>query len=475
MKRRTLLQAAVAIPLAGVVPPAWSLQPDENMTPMPFGFGGAKKMLYDVRQRPQAVYLNDTVYIGFKGGAGPADAGGSSGANTHTMLLSYDPESREFSKPITFGKRSTDHHHCPVVWADETDHLHLVHRCHNSPGTHLVAKRPGDMGESESEWSTLAEIAPMVSYPTVFRIYDDKELIYFRTGGHSSSWSYRVSDDNGQSWSAPPNDVTNMDLSLFPEWSSYQAKILSRDGKYLHVVFTDYDDVKSNDPQRLYNPRYEKPVRNDWKYNLSYLRINLQTHEVSNFEGEILETPVDYGTARTKCQIWDTVWRGAGVPPALSLDEQGNPEVLHVLSEENTETHGYYYVRFVDGDWHKTRITGSNHQWNSGYLKRDDNGQLNAYVITGEGYFHQEGVLDSHGGGRIEHWVSRDRGDTWSKRRDITPDAEQYPGWRFNNVQPVLRPDGTAVDGMLIFYGWPDPIKPDAVAFLLDESDGKPV
>ena len=471
MKRRDLLQAAVAIPLVSMVPQVWSRQPDEDIAPMPFGFGGAKKMLYDVRQRPQAVYLNDTVYIGFKGGAGPEYAGGSSGGRTHTMLLSYDPRSRQFSKPMTFGERSSDHHHCPIVFADETDHLHLIHGCHNSPGTHLIAKRPGEMGESESDWVTAAEIAPMLSYPTIFRISDDKELIYYRTGGHSSSWAYQISEDNGRSWTGPANDVTNLDIINHPEWSSYQAKIPSRDGKYLHVVFTDYDDVKSNDPERLYNPRYKKPVRNDWKYNLSYLRINLETHEVQNHDGEVLKTPVDIETARAQCQIWNTDWRGAGVPPALCLDEHGEPSALHVLSEDDLETHNYYYVRYEDGKWLQTPITASNHQWNSGYLKRDDNGQLHAYVIVGDGYLAEEGVLNSHGGGRIEHWVSKNQGNTWSKRRDITPDSGKYPGWRFNNVQPVLRPDGTAVDGMLIFYGWPDPIKPEAVAFLLDESN----
>ena len=317
----------------------------------------------------------------------------------------------------------------------------------------------------------LPEIAPMVSYPTVFRLHDDSDLLYYRAGGHSSSWSYRITHDNGRSWTGPEDDVTNLDLINFPEWSSYQAKVLSKDHKTLHVVFTDYDDVKSGDPNRLYNPRYEMPVRNDWKYNLSYLKIDLETHEVRNHQGDLLKTPVDLETARTRCQIWDTVWRGAGVPPAISLDDDGIPEALHVLSEENLETHSYYYVRFEDGEWRNTRITASNHQWNSGYLKRDNNGRLHAYVIVGDGYQDKQGVNYSHGGGSIEHWLSNDKGNTWDRHRDITPDSTQYPGWNFNNIQPVVRPDGSAVDGMLVFYGWLDGKKPDAVAFLLDESD----
>jgi hypothetical protein len=472
MKRRNLLQAAVAIPFAGLLPPVWSREADETVAPMPFGFGGSKKMLYDVRQRPQAVYFKGKVFISYKGGgSAPADGGRESVAPTHAMLLSYDPMSRQFSDPVKFGKRTSDHHDCPVVWVDKEDYFHFLYRCHNEPGIHLVSKRPGSMGESESDWTALPDIAPMVSYPTIFRLHDDRELVYFRTGGHSSSWSYRITSDQGRNWTGPENDVTNLDLINFPEWSSYQAKILSKDRKTLHVVFTDYDDVKSNDPNRLYNPRYEKIVGNNWKYNLSYLKIDLETYEVRNHEGELLETPVHMETARTRCRIWDTVWRGAGVPPALSLDDNGNPEVLHILSEEDIKTHSYYYVRFEDGEWRNTRITASNHQWNSGYLKRDKQDHLHAYVIVGDSYQDKEGINYSHGGGRIEHWVSKDKGNTWNLHRDITPDAAQYPGWSFNNVQPVLRPDGSAVDGMLLFYGWLDARKPDAVAFLLDETN----
>ena len=84
------------------------------------------------------------------------------------------------------------------------------------------------------------------------------------------------------------------------------------------------------------------------------------------------------------------------------------------------------------------------------------------FVLLGE-----KGLVN---GGRIEHWVSKDQGNSWSLRRDITPDAAQYPGWAFNNVQPVVRPDGSIVDDMLIFYGWLDATNPDGVAFLLDET-----
>ena len=347
----------------------------------------------------------------------------------------------------------------------------MLHGCHKTPGMHVISKRPADMGTSEDDWIEGGQVAPGISYPTVFKVLGDQEVIYYRTDGHSSSWTYSLSADQGKTWTPREKDVTDMDLVSHPEWSSYQCKIASKDGKFLHVIFTDYDDIKSNDPKRLYNPRYKKPVRNDWKYNLSYVKINLETHEVMNDNNEVLETPVNYYTAKEKCLIWDTDWRGAGVPPAVMLDGNGDPAVLHVLSEGDLETHTYYYVRKdKTGRWTQTAITSSNHQWNSGYIKRDDKGHLHAYIIAGEGYFDKEGINNDHGGGRIEEWVSKDDGYTWNLLRDLTPDDKKYEGMSFNNVQPILDRDGNAVDGMMIFYGWKHETEPDGIAFLIDES-----
>jgi len=475
MKRRDFVKTALAVPIAGVMP-RWSWASDKTEGIMAFGHRGGKKMLYDNRQRPQAVYLNGKVFIGYKGnsvGAVKANNGLRSGGGiAYTLLISYDPATRIFSEPVQLGKPTTDHHYCPIVWADNMDHLHVLHGCHNKPGIHLISKKPGEMGQDESSgWIQAEEIAPSISYPTLFKVYDNRQVIYYRTGGHTSSWSYKLSSDNGHTWKARKKDVTDLDLVSHPDWSTYHCKVISADGKFLHVIFTDYDDNKAKDPKRFYNPRYKHAVSNEWKYNLSYVKINLETQEVLNERNEVLDTPVDYYTARDKCRIWDTDWRGAGVPPAVMLDENDNPAVLHVLSEQDIEIHTYYYVRKDNtGRWEKTPITASNHQWNSGYIRRDKKGHIHAYVIVGEGYLDLPGVNNTHGGGRIEQWVSKDKGYTWSKHRDITPDSMKYAGMRYNNVQPVLRPDGSAVDGMLLFYGWKDKTEPDGVAFLLDES-----
>ncbi len=433
---------------------------------LPFGDAGKFKMLYDVRQRPQSVLLHDRLYLVYNADAVPTANGRG---EARPMLITYDPRERTFSESVPLGPRHSDHHFSPIIWADEADFLHVLHGCHKTPGTHLVSSEPVRADTSGIAWREGSTIAAKLSYPTVYRVEGDREVIYYRTGGHTSSWSYRISDDNGRTWKGPVNAVTDLDSKGRLDWSSYQTKIPSRDGRYLHVVYTDYDDNKHTpSEERFFNPRYDHSVNNEWKYNLSYLRVDLRNHDVWNADGERLRTPIDIDYSKAKCQIWDTEFRGAGIPPALALDGRGEPTFLHVLSGADIRSHQFYYVRRVAEGWRQTAICPSNHQWNSGHLRHAANGDIHAYVVSEEGYL-AGGYMDGHGGGRIEEWVSTDAGETWHRRRVLSPQGETYAGWRFNNVQPVLHPDGSEVPGMLLFYGWKDPSRPEARAFLLHE------
>ncbi len=445
----------------------WAEEQSKTLNIIPFGEAGKFKMLYDCRQRPQSVYLNDKLYIVYNGEAKPSRNGTG---KAYPLLITYNPRNRSFSQPVRLGqKSSSDHHYSPIIWADEDDFLHVLFGCHRTPGTHLISNHPIQKKTSNITWEKMPQIAPKLSYPTVYRIHGDKEMIYYRTDGHTSSWTYRISEDNGKTWTGPRNEVTDLDSRGKLDWSSYQTKLPSKDGKHLHVVYTDYDDNKNSPKdERFYNPRYDQLVSNEWKYNLSYVKIDLQTQVVRNAAGKILKTPIDLDYSKANCQIWDTKWRGAGIPPVISLNEFDEPTFLHVLSEDDIKSHRYYYVRREKGKWKQTPICNSNHQWNSSYLARDKKGTLHAYVITGKDYL-EGGYMDRHGGGRIEQWISQDKGNNWKKSHDLMHGQKDYIGWRYNNIQPVLRPDGSIVEGMLLFYGWKDKDAPEARAFLLHE------
>ena len=116
-----------------------------NQFTMAFGEGGQIKMLYDRRQRPQSIYLNNKVHIVFNAGG---QIGASHKARTKPMAITYDSVTREFSEVVTLGPGKKDHHYCPVIWADEDDYLHVLYGCHSTPGTHLISKQPGSIGSS---------------------------------------------------------------------------------------------------------------------------------------------------------------------------------------------------------------------------------------------------------------------------------------------------------------------------------------
>lgn len=458
---------------------AMEFEKKTDFTVVSFGSGGQLKMIYDRRQRPQAIYMNDKVYIGYNGGA-PMDA--IRREKTYPFVIAFDPKTKSLSSPIQLdNKGSRDQHYCPVIWADNNDFLHVLFGCHRTPGTHLISKNVADIGNRVEDWSVGPEIRHSLSYPTIYHISENRQVVYFRTGEHRSSWSYLVSGDEGQTWSGPKNDVTDLNMGGetaevddpidLNEWSSYHTCLPSKDGKFLHVVFCAYDDNKKNVPERFYNPRYGTKKNLGLKFNLYYVKINLQTHAVQNFDGEAIQTPIDMDRANAKCRIWDTDWRGAGVPPDILIDKNDYPAFLHVLSEDTPETYNYYYVRYEDDGWRQTVIAPSNDDWNSCYLRKDESGVLHAYLIGGEHKFIKgsRGKMDSRGGGDIEEWISADDGNTWTMKRDLTPRASEYDGWKFNNVQPIKDPKGNIKDGMLLFYGWKDSELSQAKGFLIVE------
>jgi hypothetical protein len=427
-----------------------------------FADQGQYKMLYDARQRPLSMYLDGKVYIVWNGDCTP-NVGET---QSRPMAVTYDPVTREFSSEVSIdpSQSSTDHHKGPIIWADVDDYLHVLYACHNSSGKHRVSNSPKSIGTSSSDWTLIDDITDTMSYPTVFRYNNDtNQVCYYRFGGHDSGWTYKVSNAAGTSWKAPANVVCDLNSTGKLEWGSYHTNQLSTSGNQLHDVFVEYDDNKAGDPDRFYNPRYDTSI--NWKYNVFYVKIDLDDDEVRNYAGTSVTTPIDYNEAHDKCLVFDTNWAGTETQPVMAIDANDKPHFLHVYSEDTTTEYGYYYIRNVASNWVSTRITAANHERNSPYLKIDDDGTLHAYLVVGP--WPDLGSMDGHGGGDIEEWISTDEGYTWALHRDLTPDSTQYPSWLFSNPQPVVEPNGTAVDGMLLFYGWLDPEDREAEAFMV--------
>jgi hypothetical protein len=448
----------------------------ESYQVLSFGEGGQHKMTYDRRQRPQALLMGNEIHIVYNGGA-PSDA--KKRTATLPFAITYNLKSDSFSEPVQLpGKASKDHHYGPVIWADNKDFLHVLSGCHLTPGTHVISKSEANIGLSSDDWELAPQIAPSMSYPSVSQIFNTESLVYYRVAGHRSSWTYRISADEGKTWQTPKNpvvdlnngdDFTGQAHAEMDEASSYQTYLPSKDGKSIHVVFMYYDDNKKNIPEKSYNPLYKRDV-GTLKTNLYYVKVDLETHQVTNFEGLEMDTPIVLQQANAHCIIWDTNWRGAGIPPDIIIDKKDNPAFLHVLTEQIFEDLNYYYVRRVGNAWKQTVIAPACHKWNSSHLAIDNDGTLHAYLLMDDGYFDSKGkgLMNNHGGGtRIEEWISSDDGNTWTMNNTLLKAEGEFEGWRFNNVQPIKNKGGEIQKGMWLFYGWKGQEAPNAKVFLL--------
>jgi len=449
-----------------------------------FGEGGNTQMLYDRRQRPQSLHYKGVTYIVYNGDANTTDP--KKGEDTYPFIITYNPETKTLSSPIKLAeKNGRDQHFTPVIWMDKDEYIHVLYGCHNTKKyTHLVAKEPGGIGTSADDWEKLPQFAEAISYPTVYNIPRGKQVIYYRGDGHRSNWNYNISGDNGATWSAPymvtdlnnaedlkiTDETTKEEHRFIDETSSYQSVCLSKDGKYLHVAFSKYDDNKKNLPEKFINNRYGTDHNLGLKYNLYYVKVDLSTHEVRNYEGDLLTTPMDLEYANANCRIWDTDERGSGKPAFVNVDENGDPTFIHCLSsDDDLEKYNFWYVRREGNEWKKTIIADANHSWSSCYSKTRDGKKLHAYLVRSTKPAIS-GWMDQRGGGNlVEEWVSEDRGNTWVRVKDLAPKDPVYDGWRFNCIQPVRDRYGNDIDGLHIFYGWKDPDLHLAKAFVVDE------
>ena len=441
-----------------------------NYTVYSFGEGGNLKMLYDRRQRPQALKEGNEIYLVYNGNRVNNDEK----PKTMPIITSFNLKTKTFGNSYSLGSPSSDHHYCPIIWADKEKKLNVFYGAHNSQGIHLISKKKLTIGKSLDDWEKGTFFENPVSYPS-FSVSAFGDIIYFRNGGHITNWTYALKKHYEKVWKKTDLPTTDLDVSGMFEWSSYHSYILSNDKKFMHIAFISYDDNKENNPGRYFNERYNTIVTNDYKYNLYYLKIDLQTQSAYNYLGKPIKLPVDLNTANKDCIIWNTEGRASGIPPQIIEDKNGNPAFLHVITEENINEFQYYFVHFLNNKWLKSPIRTSNHQWNNSDIILKKN-RYHAYLITGDRviktpfddarkFLNQKGLknwtkinelnggyMDKHGGGEIEEWISED-GVNWNFHKKIVPNNTSSE-WRFNNIQFIKDRFGNQIKDAFIFYGW---------------------
>ena len=468
-------------------------QAANNAEAIPFAFDGHLKMFYDIRMYPAAIHHDGNVFITWRGERGLP------------QVISYDLDQRTFSDQVNVyeGIESAidadayvpDQHFVSTIWRDKEGYFHIIAGCHGlksfevSDCDKVKSKLPNDIASGWVPWSH--HITSSINYPKIFNALNDQTLIYFRDGGHLGAWTYRLSPNGETDWSAPVQDVVDLNFNAHPDTScldfyagSYHNARVSEDGKTLHIAFVWQQEIGAADvwPEALRENDCVAPVNERYRaynvpqgrtrYNLYYVAVDLESGLTRNYSGERLTTPVTRSIADQKAKILDTNQRLFSVPPAIHFDQDGQPQFLGVISDESPNSGWFTHIRLVNNELRETRIVRTSNVWNAGLLDSPEPGVLRALLVVGDGEVKAMGTtkgtdLNRYGwGDRIEEWVSRDGGDNWIHTRNVTPQS----GMRYQNIRTVSTGMGGYLKDVFIFYGWePDAAPGQAVAFLWDD------
>lgn len=399
-----------------------------------FASFGGEKMLYDDRMKPQAIYHDGHLYVVYQ-----ANSDGKRKANP--FLKRYDTKKGKWSAPIQLGNSSgVDHHLGPIIWLDKEERFHILYDCHFGKGIHMISPTPLD----STSWEEGPIISPSITYPRVWQLSDNLTVLLYRSSGHLGFWVYQLSMDGGMTWKKAR---TIIDFDLDPEneldeWAgSYVGAAPSVCGNYLHLGFTYWDERENA------NIKYTFKKDLFSRYNLYYAKLNICKGELKNCKGEILPTPLNRREAEA-CKVVDTGHELTNFP-FVFVDKDDTPYLIAPVSQGSPWRCNFNLYKPISDGWKKVTITETDNIWSGVYVEVNNDGIFNAFLVSGSG--KDESTF--YGGGIIEHWVSYNLGEGWTKAGELIPD----PNLIYNNPRPIVTATGKIVEGNVLFYGWEGP------------------
>ncbi len=399
----------------------------------PFAKFGSEKMIYDARMGPVAVDDGQRVVIVYQGGEG------ASVGQPH--IIAYDRKTVRWSPPMQLGTVShRDHHFMPIVWRDDGGYWQVLYHCHFSPGVHLVSKVP----DAIDAWENGETIADSISYPSIHYLGDGRRLLFYRVKGHLGYWVYRLSDDGGRSWGA---ERLLIDFDYDPQdeadrWAgSYPLPLVSRDGRSLHIGLCYWDERNGC------HPRYRFKLDLLTRYHLYYLKLDVDSGELSTIHGTGLDIPVNRRAAEA-AKVLDSGDELTNFP-TIATDAHDRPMMIVPISEGDPWRCRFHCLRWDGSKWQHSTIIETDNTWSASRVIDWQGDRITADLIVGEG----KGEACFYGGGQLQRWQSDDNGLNWRYQRSFVP----IEGLIYNNPRPVERAGGGVVDDAFVLYGWQGP------------------
>ena len=349
--------------------------------------------------------------------------GGTTAADERRLLCMigwYDHRTGRVPRPVVVHDKLkvNDPHDNPAINLDANGHLWLFvsGRGRSRPGFKYRSVAPYSIDGFER-----VEEKEM-TYPQVHVVPDQGFMHLFTkyTKGRELYWQTSA---DGRTWEA--------EQKLAGMGGHYQVS--GRHGGKIGTAF-------------MYHPGGDV----DRRTNLYYVQTRDMGRSWTTAGGEAVRTPL--ADVKGPALLIDYEARGLNVYiHDLNFDRDGNPAVLYLTSRgalpgPQNRPYTWRVTRWTGGAWETHDVTTSDHNYDTGSLYTEDDGEWRVVGPT------DAGPQPHAAGGEIVTWSSRDRGVTWLRAAQLTR------GSQYNHTY-ARRPLGAA-DPFYTYWADGDPRTP---------------
>jgi hypothetical protein len=326
------------------------------------------------------------------------------------MVGCYDHETGKVSKPtILLDKMTWDAHDNPVISMDEEGYIWIFSTSHGR-------SRPSYIHKSKEPYD-------ISSFERIHPFYmKDEEKVPFGNFSYMQPWY--IKDQGFMACVTRYNFPTDRTPCFMKsrdgkEWTYWKKFSLIGRGSY-QISYANKNKIAT-----LFNIHPEFPGQEihplNYRSNLYYLESKDFGETWQSVDGQQVELPLknqenpalvhDYLSNRKVIYLKD-----------IKFDQQGNPVLLYIKSDgyksgPANDPRVWTLAYRKNNKWHMDSITTSDNNYDMGSIFIEaDEWKIIAPVETGPQPYNT--------GGEIAMWVSKDKGQTWKKQKQLTSNSE---------------------------------------------------
>ncbi len=362
---------------------------------------------YCAKHKPFAVYCDEVKKTFFCYGGTAEESNSATFALLH-MVSYYDHRTGTVPRPtILLNKKTKDAHDNPVISVDDKGYIWIFSTSHGTARPSYIhrSKKPYDIGEFELVRATKTEDSeevPMTnfSYMQAWHL-PGKGFICFFThypvlGGTKRTICFMTSSD-GVRWSRWTQ------LAAIDE-GHYQVSAVA--GGKAGTAFNYHPNGKGL----------------NWRTNLYYMETNDFGETWQTADGRKLTLPLT--EVKTPALVHDYEAEGLNVYlKDIRFDKNGMPMVLFLTSRgyesgPKNDPRTWITARWTGKWWEIRPAMTSDNNYDMGSLYIEDDGTWRIIAPT------EGGPQAYNTGGEMAVWVSKDRGQTWGKVKQLTKNSK---------------------------------------------------